>query len=100
MIVGKLSRLEVDDEVLLPIAATARDAVSCILAVMREVNTLEGYGAIGAQLVGVEEHAGLAIEGILHVEHALVLKAIVTIEVPLAIMLARGTNLLIVSQLG
>ena len=100
MIAGKLTRLEVDDEVLLPIATTARNAISCILAVMGEINTLEGYGAISAQLIGIEEHAGLAIKGILHVEHALVLKAIVAIEVPLAIMLARGTNLLIVSQLG
>ena len=86
---------------LLPVAAAARDAVGNQAAVFVERNALEGDGAVLAELVGVEEDARLAVGGVHFVKNALVLKTVVAVDVPFAVLVAAWyAYLLIVDHLG
>ena len=98
MVLCQLSRLQVDHVDLLPVAAAAGDGVGGILAVVREVDALQGHRTVGAQFVGVEEHAGLTAQLVHYVHHALVLQAVVLVEVPLAVTLPWRRDLLVVGQ--
>ena len=73
VVIRQLARFQVDDEDFLPVAAATRDGVGSILAVMREIDTLQGHRSVSAQLVGIEEHTRLASQLVHHVHHVLVL---------------------------
>ena len=98
MVIGQLSRLQVDDVELLPVAAGARHSVSHVLAVVREIRTLQGYGAVGAQLVGVKEYARLTAQLVHDIHDRLVLQPVIFIEVPLAVTLPWRAHFLVVGQ--
>ena len=100
MIIGELARLQVDHKELLPVGSAARDGISSPATVVRETQRLQRHRTITAQFVGIEEHAGLTVKLILHIDHILILQTVVAREVPLAVMLARCTDLLITRQLG
>ena len=73
MVVGQLAGLQVDYKNLFPVAATTRDGVGSILAVVGEVDAFQGHRSVIAQLVGVEEHAGLTAQLVHDIHHILVL---------------------------
>ena len=98
MVLCQLSCLQVNHEDLLPVAATARDGVGSIFAVVREIHTLQGHSAVSTQLVGIEEHAWLTAQLVHHIHHALVLQTVVLVKIPLAVTLARRRDPFIVRQ--
>ena len=100
VVVEHLASLKVVDDDFVPVAAIAGDGVGSIAAIFREVEALEGHGAVLAQSVGVEDHARLAIELVLDVEHALVLQSVVIEVVNLVFHIERRSHLGIVGKLG
>ena len=73
MVFSQLACLQIDNENLLPVTAATRDGVGSILAVVREVNSLQGHRTVVAQFVGVEEHARRTAQFVHYVHDALVL---------------------------
>jgi hypothetical protein len=86
-----LARGDVADVDLLPIAPAPREAVSEQGAVLGGRRPRESDGAVGAERVGVEQDALLALEAFADVEHGLVLEAgVPREEVPRALFLGDG----------
>jgi len=82
-----------------PVGAAALDGVGHVLAVVGEADAAERHGAVVGERVGVEEDGGLAVEGLLHVNDALVLEAVV-LRVDIApVFLRWHTIALVVNQL-
>ena len=100
MVVEGLARGGVEHIELQPVGPAARDAIGHVLAVVRKAHALQGHGAIVAQRVGVEEHPGRAAQLVHHVHHALVLQAVVLVEIPFAMFLERYARLLVVGHLA
>ena len=98
VVVERLSAFRVDDVYFRPVRTAARDGVGHVLSVVREACSRQGHGAVGRQLVGVEHHACLTVEAVLHVEHALVLQSVVLVEVILAVLLRRSAYFLVVGH--
>ena len=76
------------------------DAVGDVLAVVADRHARERDRAVLGPRVRVEQHPRLAVERVLHVEHALVLQAVVLREEVPAAVLGRRRDLLVVPQVG
>ena len=100
VVVEHLASHQVVDDDLVPVAAVAGDGVGGIASVAREVEALERHCSVLAQGVGVEDHALLAVEAVLDVEHALVLQAVVLEVIDLVLHIERCSHLGIVGELG
>lgn len=82
-----------------PVGAAALDGVGHVFAVVGEADATERDRAVVGELVGVEEDGRLAVEGLLHVDDALVLEAVV-LRIDVAAMFLRWhTIALVVNQL-
>ena len=86
-VVGQyLERLRVHHIKLRPVAARTRDGVGQVFAVVGETDVAQGHRAVSRELVGVEEDASVLLlaQAVHLVEHTLVLKTVVLVEIPLA----------------
>ena len=97
---GELAGGNVHHVDLHPVAAAARDGVGAVLSVVRERQSLEGYGAVGTQFVGVEKHPLGAVDGVHGVENTLILQAVVAILIPVSVVPGRRSHLSVVGNLG
>ncbi len=91
--------LEILDVDLVPVAAVAGDDVGQVATVVREVERLQGHGAVVAQCVGVEHHLVVAVGTVL-IEHTLVLQSVVLVEVEFVLYLEGSRHLLVVGEFG
>jgi len=62
---------------LAPIRAALGDGIGGEFALARGREVVEAGGAVGGELVGIEEDARGAVEALLHVDDRLVLQAVV-----------------------
>ena len=99
MVVQELSRSDIHHVKLRPVGTASRHAVSHVLPVVREVNALQSHRSVVAQLVRVEEHARRTAQFVHHVEHTLVLQAVILVEIPLAVTLERCAYFFVVRHL-
>src|SRR5690606_1998240 len=83
-----------------PVRAAARRAIGYIFGILVESHSREGYGAVVREFVRVEKYRWLALQGVLHVEHALVLQTVVFVEVVFAAFFKRSAILRVVPDFG
>src|ERR1700741_4860835 len=77
MVRGQLLRRGIQNINVIPVRTTLRNAIGQILAVLRKGNRSQTRGAVGRQLVWIEQNFGSAIESFLPVQNALVLQTII-----------------------